>query len=100
VRVPDEVTADRRLLAILGDQLGPDEPGWALAWKGVQCFDSIREAMICVLSTLPRNGGRIRLVASAHAESWIRATRLYLVVLDAMTTQDAGKELGPTITWL
>ncbi|MGI5499177.1 hypothetical protein [Lentzea sp. CA-135723] len=100
---PDTALTDPRLLAILRDRLGPGEPEWTLAWHETSCLGFVAETLRAVLETLPERGGHVRVDSRAGAESWLRATEIYLVVLTAVADEAgrvAGRDAEPTVEWL
>ncbi|SFR30076.1 hypothetical protein SAMN04488564_12712 [Lentzea waywayandensis] len=98
---PEDVTTDRRLLALLRAELGAGEPDWVLACQEAVCLNWIADQLIEHLGTLPSSGGVVCLAARS-VPTWSRVIRWYLAVIREMTEQDgraAGKPVAKSVGW-
>ena len=103
VRVPAAVTEDPRILAILENELGEDEPDWVLAVGEEQCLLSARGSLQLMSSTLPETGGVVRLRSRDEAGAWLRSIRFFLSTIAVVADSEGrvkGKDVAPTVTWL
>ncbi|MFS8104252.1 hypothetical protein LFM09_44800 [Lentzea alba] len=101
--LPNATTDDTRLIAILRDQLGQDEPDWLLTLHEVASFDELRVALGTFLATLPSDSGAVRLRSRVEAEAWARSIQVFAAALAAVTDETGRafeQDAGPTSAWL
>ena len=101
--VPDSAASDPRLLAMLVELLGPDEPDWVFGWHEVACFGAAVDAARAVLATLPPGGGRVVLWGAADVRAWRLVISLCVAAIRAVTDDEGracGKDAGTTVGWL
>ncbi|MEV6712811.1 hypothetical protein AB0M48_12315 [Lentzea sp. NPDC051208] len=103
VRVPTSATEDLRLLAILKDEVGADEPDWVLAISEAPCLLRAHGLLDLVWATIPEADCVVHLQSRDGADAWLQCIRYFLVSIAGVADAEGmvkGMDTIPTITWL
>ncbi|HUQ57780.1 hypothetical protein [Lentzea sp.] len=103
VHVPTAAAEDPRIIAILEDEVGVDEPDWVLTISEGPCLFRARDLLALMRSTMPGGDSVVHLRSRDEADAWLQCVQYFLSSITGAADLEGrvkGKNVIPTVTWL